>query len=109
MTLQVGIIGTGWFSKVHGDILNNMADVAVAAITGTSVEKAQKLASHYAGAKAFDHVITMLDAVDICVPPMSHGEIELALIERGIPFLVEKPVGVDIETPERILKALQAK
>lgn len=114
MSLQVGIIGTGWFSKVHGDILNNMEDVTVAAITGTSVEKAEKLAAHYVGAKSFDNVIKMLDevkldAVYICVPPMSHGEIELALIERGIPFLVEKPVGVDIETPERILHALQAK
>lgn len=114
MALQVGIIGTGWFSKVHGNILNNMEDVTVAAITGTSVEKAQKLADQYVGAKAFDNTIKMLDevkldAVYICVPPMSHGEIELALIERGIPFLVEKPVGMDMQTPERILKALQAK
>lgn len=114
MSIQVGIIGTGWFGKMHGDLLSQMEGVDVAAITGTSMEKAETFAAHYVGAKAFDDTLRMLDevqldAVYITVPPMAHGEIELALIERGIPFFVEKPVGVDTETPERILNALEAK
>ena len=50
-----------------------------------------------------------LDAVYVCVPPHVHGEIELAVIERGLPFFLEKPLGNEMETPRRILKALEAK
>lgn len=106
MTLRIGLIGTGGFSKVHANILAKLEGVEVAAFTGTSLEKAEKAASPY-GARAYDQVETMLeeqklDAVYICVPPMAHGAIEDRLIERGIPFLVEKPLSVDIDTPERI-------
>ena len=46
---------------------------------------------------------TKPDAVYICVPPFAHGEIELQLVQRGIPFLVEKPLGTNLDTPRQIL------
>jgi predicted dehydrogenase/threonine dehydrogenase-like Zn-dependent dehydrogenase len=49
------------------------------------------------------------DAVYVCVPPFAHGEPERDLIERGIPFFVEKPVSLDIETAEEISAAVTAK
>ncbi|GGH32326.1 Gfo/Idh/MocA family protein [Paenibacillus segetis] len=114
MSLNIGIIGTGWFSKVHGDILAGMEDVQVAAICGTSIEKAQNMASAYPGAKSYTVLTEMLDAqkldaVYICVPPMSHGEIEAELITRGIPFFVEKPLGMNLDIPVGILDQLNQK
>lgn len=114
MSLNIGIIGTGWFSKVHGDILAGIEDVQVAAICGTSIEKAQTMASAYPGAKSYAVLAEMLDAqkldaVYICVPPMSHGEIELELISRGIPFFVEKPLGMNLDIPVEILDQLSQK
>ncbi|MDQ0089760.1 putative dehydrogenase [Paenibacillus anaericanus] len=114
MSLNVGIIGTGWFSKVHGDILAGTEGVQVAAICGTSLEKAQEMASRYSGARSFSVLSDMLDAlkldaVYICVPPMSHGEIEGELIERGIPFFVEKPLGMNLDVPVGILDKLSKK
>ncbi|MFI2859118.1 Gfo/Idh/MocA family protein [Paenibacillus sp. JSM ZJ436] len=107
MTLKTAIIGTGWFSKTHGDILTRMDGVEVAAFVGTSMEKAEKAAGRYASAAAYDHVEQMLDAVKpdavyICVPPFAHGYIEHQLIRRGIPFLVEKPLAAELETPRQI-------
>lgn len=111
MTLNIGIVGTGWFSKVHGDILAETEGVRVAATCGTSIEKANSLASRYPGAKGFDNLTAMLDserldAVYLCVPPMAHEGIETELIARGIPFLVEKPLGVDLDGPNKILEQL---
>ncbi len=40
MTLQIGIVGTGWFSKVHGDILASLDGVRVTGVTGTTAAKA---------------------------------------------------------------------
>lgn len=107
MTLQIGIIGTGWFSKVHAGILTRMEGVRVAAVLGTSLEKAEAMANVYdaAGYEELGHMLDgqKLDAVYICVPPMSHGAIELELIRRGIPFLVEKPLSTGLDVPQQVL------
>jgi predicted dehydrogenase len=50
-----------------------------------------------------------LDAAYVCVPPHAHGGIELALIERRIPFFLEKPLGNERGTPRRILEALEGR
>jgi myo-inositol 2-dehydrogenase/D-chiro-inositol 1-dehydrogenase len=114
MTIKVGIIGTGWFSKVHAGILSKMEGVQVQAFSGTSLEKAEKAAQDYSSAKAYDNVEHMLedsrpDAVYVCVPPMAHGEIEQQLIERNIPFLVEKPLGVNLDVPLSIARGVEEK
>ncbi|SCY85647.1 Predicted dehydrogenase [Paenibacillus polysaccharolyticus] len=111
MTLQIGIIGTGWFSKVHADILTRMEGVRVTSVCGTTLEKAEAMASVY-DATGYDNLEHMLegeklDAVYICVPPMSHGFIESELIKRGIPFLVEKPLSTGMDVPSRILEHVQ--
>ncbi|MCM3785496.1 Gfo/Idh/MocA family oxidoreductase [Neobacillus mesonae] len=113
MTLSIGIIGTGWFSKVHAGLLQQMEGVKVQSILGTSKEKADKMAAEY-GANGYSELTEMLDAeqldaVYICVPPMSHGEIELALIEQNIPFLVEKPLATDLALPQKIDAAIRNK
>lgn len=113
MPLKIGLIGTGWFSKKHADMLSKMDGVQVQAICGSSVEKAELMAKDY-GAKSYGQLTEMLDkekldAVYICVPPFAHGEIEQQLIERGIPFMVEKPLGVDVQTPKSIVDEVKKK
>jgi myo-inositol 2-dehydrogenase / D-chiro-inositol 1-dehydrogenase len=113
ISLKVGIIGTGWFAKTHAAILADLDGVEVSAFCGTSIEKAEKEARNWSNAKGYSNVDEMLekqklDAVYICVPPMSHGAIEFALIDRNIPFFVEKPLGID-EQPLEIAKRIEEK
>jgi predicted dehydrogenase len=112
MTLRVGIIGTGWFADKHAAMLNAMDGVRVTAIVGSSQEKADKMAGRYDGATGYGAFTEMLDrekldAVYVCTPPFAHGQTELALAERGIPFFVEKPLAVDLDTPSDILEAVR--
>ncbi|SEO73037.1 Gfo/Idh/MocA family protein [Paenibacillus sp. OV219] len=114
MTLRIGIAGTGWFGRMHAEKLAAMEGISVSAFCGTSLEKAETAARPYGDARGYDSIEAMLDdrkldAVYICTPPFAHGEIELALVERDIPFLVEKPIGVDEETPSRIRQAIADK
>ncbi|MDR6884224.1 Gfo/Idh/MocA family oxidoreductase [Bacillus sp. 3255] len=104
---KIAIAGTGWFADKHASLLAARGDAKVTAFLGSSLPKAEKLAQRYAGAQAFDHIERMLDtckpdAVYISVPPLAHGEIEDAILERNIPFLVEKPIGLDMATVDRI-------
>jgi myo-inositol 2-dehydrogenase/D-chiro-inositol 1-dehydrogenase len=98
MTLHIGMVGTGSFALKHCRLLQGMDGVEVTAICGSSQEKADALAKQFTNAKGYASIHHMvdsqrLDAVYICVPPFAHGEIELVLAQRGIPFLVEKPLG----------------
>ncbi|MDQ8738493.1 Gfo/Idh/MocA family oxidoreductase [Paenibacillus sp. LHD-38] len=114
MTLQIGIVGTGWFGMMHAEKLAKLDGVNVAAFVATNQQKADAAAQRFEGARGYDSIHHMLDdrkldAVYVCVPPFAHGEIESALLERSIPFLVEKPIGVDEQLPTAILKGIEEK
>ncbi|OLS42179.1 Gfo/Idh/MocA family protein [Bacillus sp. MRMR6] len=109
--MKIGFIGTGWFTKTHADILGEMDGVEITAFCGTSVEKAEIEARKWSKASGYANVEEMLDkqkldAVYICVPPMAHGAIEHALLERNIPFFVEKPIGIKDE-PDAIARKVE--
>ncbi|MEH7098301.1 Gfo/Idh/MocA family protein [Neobacillus vireti] len=111
--MKVGFVGTGWFAKTHASILGEMNGVNVTAFCGTSMEKAEKEARNWSNATGYTNMEEMLDrqkldAVYICVPPHSHGAIEYALIERNIPFFVEKPLGMN-ELPNDIVRKIKEK
>lgn len=113
MTLRIGIVGTGWFAGKHADLLAATEDVEIAGIVGSSKNKGDVFGIRY-DAPGYESVSDMadeqvLDAVYICVPPMAHGEIERELIGRGIPFLVEKPLGTDAELPQDVLGFMRLK
>ena len=107
MTLRIGIAGTGGFAKVHAERLTRIDGVQVAAFVGSTKAKAEALAAGFGDARGYGAMVDMLDgerldAVYLCVPPMAHGEMERQLIERGIPFLVEKPLGLDAALPKEL-------
>ncbi|MEK4353693.1 Gfo/Idh/MocA family oxidoreductase [Paenibacillus sp. FSL R5-0475] len=111
MTLKVGIVGTGWFSKVHADLLAEMDDVRLQAVCGSSKAKGEDMARPY-DAAGYGDITEMLDAekldaVYICVPPQSHGAIERSLIKRDIPFFIEKPLSMTTEIPASLLQDIK--
>jgi len=52
---------------------------------------------------------TDLDAVSICTPNMTHYEIARQVIERGIPFLLEKPIAMNGEQAEQLKQLAERK
>lgn len=97
--LQIGIIGSGNIAKSHLDGLAKMEGVKLAAFCDVVEERARGYAEERGG-KSYGDVRTMLDenkldAVWICLPPFAHGEAERQAIAHQVPFLVEKPVGLD--------------
>ena len=96
----------------HAEILSKVEGVEITAIYGTSLEKAEAMAAKFPHAIGYADLANMLDASHldaayICIPPMAHGEIELALIKRRIPFFVEKPLSQNNEIPLKIVAELK--
>jgi myo-inositol 2-dehydrogenase / D-chiro-inositol 1-dehydrogenase len=111
MTMKVAIFGAGWFGKKHAELVSKLPDAVVCGVCSPRIEKAREAAAPY-GAKGYDRVEEMLDdcnpdAAIIAVPPFAHGEIEYKLIERRIPFLVEKPIGLEMDMVDEIHRRIQ--
>jgi len=64
------------------------------------------------GVKGYTDSIQMLDEADldaaiVGIPPHVHGDLEFQLIERGVPFLMEKPVHRHIEKAIEIARRVE--
>jgi predicted dehydrogenase len=110
ITVNVGMVGAGTVATRHVRTLLAMEGVRVAAVAAPTMERARRLAG-LAGAVAYRGHVEMLegerlDAVYVCVPPFAHGAPELAAIDAGLPFFVEKPVAIDLATAETIAARL---
>jgi myo-inositol 2-dehydrogenase/D-chiro-inositol 1-dehydrogenase len=110
--LRVGCVGTGFIAGQHLRALAGFDDVDVVAVADTVLERAQQAADR-SGARAYGDGMTLLgsedlDAVWLCVPPFAHGALETAAIERGVPFFVEKPLGLDLPAAQELADQVSA-
>ncbi|WP_058300256.1 Gfo/Idh/MocA family protein [Gorillibacterium timonense] len=113
MSLRIGFVGTGGISRAHQDQLSRMNDVEVTGFVSGNFDNAVQAAGRWPNAKAYAHVTDMLDAgpldaVYICVPPDAHEGLEELLVDRRIPFLVEKPLAASWDLPARIAAKVEA-
>jgi len=104
------MIGSGGIARRHIGVLVAEPEVELAGIVSPNPDRAAAVA-HRWQRPVYDGVAELLgqeslDAAWICVPPGQHGEIESRLIERRIPFFVEKPLAADRRTGEEIGEAL---
>jgi len=106
--VKVGIIGCGGIGNFHFSHLIEFEDVDMVGFCDLIIEKAEGFKKRNGDkGKTYEKYTDMLDdakpdVVYVCVPPNCHGEIEYAIIERGLPFLVEKPMALDIKLAEDI-------
>ncbi|HEV7664450.1 MAG TPA: Gfo/Idh/MocA family oxidoreductase, partial [Chloroflexota bacterium] len=110
--MRVAIVGSGGIAQRHLDVLAQIPDITVVGHVSADPERATAQARRWGG-RAFASMPVLLadaapEAVWLCVTPDRHGSIELALIEAGVPFFVEKPLAGDLRTAETIATALLA-
>jgi predicted dehydrogenase len=89
-----------------------MPGVTVSAFCDLQLDRAEAAAKEWPDAKAYQKMSDMLDdrqldGLYICVPPMAHGELEIQAVKRKIPFLVEKPLGLDMGITCNIAKEIR--
>jgi predicted dehydrogenase len=85
----------------------------LSAVCDVNPAAAERAAERFGGEAYTDYRAMLarddLDAAYLCLPPFAHGELDLAVIERGLPFLVQKPVALDLPTARRIAEAARRK
>ena len=107
------MVGAGGVARRHAAVLASFEDVELVGVTDLIPEAATTLAAE-AGTAVHADLAALLDAtapdaVYVCVPPFARGDPERMLIERGIPFFVEKPLGAGVEVAEELGAAIAAR
>ena len=113
-TVRLAFIGCGRMTSWHLEGgLGGFDDVELVGWCDVVEENARARREQAGGRGAvFDDVDRMLDdtkpdAVYIVLPPFAHGPAEVAVLERKLPFFVEKPVALDVDTAGKILDAVK--
>src|SRR5690348_14902352 len=102
--LRTAILGCGRFTRRHAAHLAALDQVQLVGFCNRSIEPAQAFNHDYAGGQAevFTNAEEMFDKLDldllyISLPPYAHDrEVEWAC-QRGIHFLIEKPIALSME------------
>jgi myo-inositol 2-dehydrogenase / D-chiro-inositol 1-dehydrogenase len=102
---KVGFVGAGGVAERHARHLAQFRDVRIVAVTDPNVAAARSFAE-MTGAAMVSGLEALLntspDAVYVCVPPHAHGAIEEQVLGAGAALFVEKPLGLDLPTAERV-------
>ena len=113
--LKVGLIGCGGRAEAHMEALEQMEDVTVVAVADPIAERREQAGKRFGCEQIYiDHSDLYnhesresLDAVIISIEPTAHTDSETRAIEMGIPFLVEKPMTMDLAQGEDIAQRLE--
>lgn len=104
---RFGIVGAGLIGPTHAQAVSEIGNAELVAVATTREETARPLAERY-GAKWYTDYGRLLeeklDIVDICTPPFLHEEMTLAAAERGKHVIVEKPIAVDLDQADNMIK-----
>jgi len=108
--VRVGLIGCGGRQGAHMEAIEAMDNVQVVAVCDPVEERRLKAAARMGAERVYDgyeklldnESLKTLDALFIAIEPTAHGDCELRAIDMGIPFMVEKPMTVDLALAEEV-------
>jgi len=108
--LRIGVIGCGAMGYHHVRLLAALPGAELVGVFDESPEASRRAAGDH-GARAYDEVAPLADAVEaavVAVPTVAHLEIAGPLLERGVHVLVEKPIAPSLAEADGLLAAALA-
>jgi UDP-N-acetylglucosamine 3-dehydrogenase len=110
-TLKAGVAGAGVMGRNHARVLAEVRDVDLAAIFDPDAVTGQGVADLY-GASAVTtadaFVDAGLDCAVVATPNRFHADLGVALLEKGVHVLVEKPIAPTVKDAQRMIDAAKA-
>ena len=115
--IRLGLIGCGGRMAAHMNSFEQMDNVEVVAVADPREERRLAAAKRFGCDRVYtDHKDfyahedkTTLDAVIIAIEPTAHDYVEEAAIDRDLPFLVEKPMTMDLNQAREIARRVEEK
>ena len=109
--LKLALIGCGGIMNAHVRGLLTFDDAEIVAVADPRPERTSAMQTRTGAANAYPSHVELfenedkLDAVYIAVEPTAHNNIEETCIARVLPFMVEKPMTMDMNQAKSIAQA----
>ena len=102
--LRVAVIGVGHLGQHHARLFASMNEVELVGVVDSKPGRAEEVAAKYGTACATaGALLGRVDAVTVAVPTISHVEVALPFLERGVAVLVEKPLAPLVADADRLI------
>ncbi|MGK7393129.1 MAG: Gfo/Idh/MocA family protein [Candidatus Cyclobacteriaceae bacterium M3_2C_046] len=110
MMIKTGIIGAGMIARFHAKAVSELEEAQLVGICDNGSGKAQNLATEF-NCKAFNNYADLLnqdlDLALITSPSGLHMEPAVLAAEKGIHVLCEKPLEINLDRVDQMIKAHQ--
>jgi myo-inositol 2-dehydrogenase/D-chiro-inositol 1-dehydrogenase len=112
VALRLGLVGGGWISGHHLEAFAKVGRTELVGVVSRMPQTADAVVARWGGMR-FDDLEAMLDRakpdlVVVAVPPHLAVGLGERLVDRGIPFLIEKPLAAsDASGPARLATAIE--
>lgn len=108
--LSIAVAGAGSFGREHLAALARRDDVAIAGVADINREAAEAASQRFGAERTFTDSVAMLDALGldglvVATPGHTHVALATAALERNIPVLLEKPVGMHAADADLLIAA----
>ncbi len=107
--IGIGILGCGNVAKIHAEAISRVPQLKLVSVCSRSIQSAERLASPYGvrfgtGLPEF-LADPSLQAVTICTPSGTHGDLGVAAAKAGKHVLMEKPIDVSLAKADALIRA----
>ena len=109
--LRLGVAGAGVMGRNHARVLTDIRDADLALVFDPDKATADQVAAA-TGAQAVTTAEAFidggLDAAVVATPNRFHADLSVALLEKGVHVLVEKPIAATVADAQRMIDAAKA-
>ena len=108
--LRIAVAGAGAFGREHLAVLARRDDVAIAGVADIRPDATDAAMRDFGAERDFVDAVAMIEAVQpdglvVASPGHTHVAIATAALARGIPVLLEKPVGLSAADADALIAA----
>jgi predicted dehydrogenase len=109
LKIRVAVVGAGEFGRHHARVYREMDNVELVGIYDTDSARAAAAASEFRTAAVANlaDLQSMVDAVSVAVPTVSHARVGCQLLALGLDALIEKPMASNLAEADALLSAAE--
>jgi len=108
---RLGVVGCGRCAQDHLQAYQHLDEARVVAVADINERQARSVASQFDCKPYTDYRVMLeaerLEAISVCTPPVTHAEIMLYALSRGVHVLCEKPLTIHLADAKKVLQVVQ--
>ncbi|HYT82756.1 MAG TPA: Gfo/Idh/MocA family oxidoreductase [Gemmatimonadales bacterium] len=107
--VRIGVVGTGALGFHHARLLKTIDGAELVGIYDVNPVRAAQVARELetVAHESLDALLDRVEAATVVVPTPAHVEVGLAVLARGLPALIEKPLADGLPGAERLVRVAE--